>query len=189
MAADHDQTAMVASSGGRSVKLKIAAGLLLAVLLLLSSARFAYASTYDGAAVVARAEEELGKPYAWGAVGPAGYDASGLVSYCVTGYHTRIGTTATFMSWPRVSDPQPGDICVSPEHCGIYIGGYSMIHAPTFGQPVSRGSVQPGMIFVRPDAFPVPPNTGDSLPVIPLALCAAASLGVLLTLTRKRKAR
>ena len=100
--------------------------------------------------ILERAEQELGKPYEWGAVGPSAYDCSGLVSYCVTGMHTRIGTTSTFMGWPRVSDPQPGDICTSSSHCGIYIGGGSMIHAPTFGTVVSRGPVQSGMIFVRP---------------------------------------
>ena len=100
--------------------------------------------------ILERAEQELGKPYAWGAVGPNAYDCSGLVSYCVTGVHCRIGTTTTFMGWPRVSDPQPGDICTSSSHCGIYIGGGSMIHAPTEGTVVSRGPVQGGMIFVRP---------------------------------------
>lgn len=100
-------------------------------------------------AVVERAIQELGKPYQWGAVGPEAYDASGLVSYCLTGIHARIGTTSTFMSWPRVSDPQPGDICVSSSHCGIYVGPGQMIHAPTFGAVVSYGGIQGGMIIVR----------------------------------------
>lgn len=34
-----------------------------------------------GSAVVARAIQELGKPYQWGAVGPDAYDCSGLVYY------------------------------------------------------------------------------------------------------------
>lgn len=99
--------------------------------------------------IAARAEKELGKPYAWGAVGPSAYDAPGLVSYCLTGVHARIGTTSTFMGWPRVSDPQPGDICTSSYHCGIYMGPNSMIHAPAFGMAVSYGSIQPDMIIVR----------------------------------------
>ena len=169
--------------------MKKAACLLMAVLLLVSSSHFAYAYTYDGEAVVARAKQELGKPYEWGAVGPAGYDASGLVSYCITGLHTRIGTITTFMGWTRVCNPQPGDICVSSAHCGIYVGGNSMIHAPTFGYTVTYGNVQPDMIFVRPDTLPNMPNTGDSMPILPLALCAAASLGVLLITARKKKAR
>ena len=103
----------------------------------------------DGNAVVSRAYAEIGKPYAWGAVGPEGYDCSGLVSYCLTGVHCRIGTTSTFMSWPRVSNPQPGDICTSSSHCGIYIGPGQMIHAPTFGQVVSAAPIQGDMIIVR----------------------------------------
>lgn len=43
-------------------------------------------SSRDGrSGIVARAMEEIGKPYAWGAVGPDAYDTSGLVSYCVSG--------------------------------------------------------------------------------------------------------
>lgn len=99
--------------------------------------------------IVSRAIAEIGKPFIWGGIGPVGYDASGLVSYCVTGTHTRIGTTATFMNWPKVNEPQPGDICVNSEHCGIYIGNHAMVHAPTFGQVVSQGPIQAGMIFVR----------------------------------------
>ena len=103
----------------------------------------------SGSSVVARAEKELGKPYAWGAVGPDAYDASGLVSYCLTGVHARIGTTTTFMGWTRVTNPQPGDICVSSSHCGIYVSTGTMIHAPTFGQAVSYGAIQGDMIIVR----------------------------------------
>ena len=99
--------------------------------------------------ILARAEAELGKPYQWGAVGPDAYDCSGLVSYCLTGIHARLGTTTTFMSWPRVSDPQPGDICTSASHCGIYVGPGTMIHAPTFGQSVCYGAIQGDMIIVR----------------------------------------
>ena len=100
--------------------------------------------------IVDRAYGELGKPYVWGAVGPHSYDCSGLVSYCVSGKHVRIGTTGTFMGWTRVSNPQPGDICVNNGHCGIYIGNGQMIHAPQSGDVVKIGPVQAGMIYVRP---------------------------------------
>lgn len=103
----------------------------------------------DAGAIIDRAMAEIGKPYAWGAVGPQAYDAGGLVSYACCGQHVRIGTTATFMTWERVSNPQPGDICVKADHCGIYAGGGTMVHAPTFGQNVCIGPVQPGMIIVR----------------------------------------
>lgn len=99
--------------------------------------------------VFARAKNEIGKPYQWGAVGPEGYDAPGFVGYCLTGEHKRIGTTSTFMGWPRVSDPQPGDVCVSNDTCGIYAGGGSMIIARTFGTCVSYSNIDPNMIIVR----------------------------------------
>lgn len=103
----------------------------------------------SGNSVVNRAYSQLGKPYQWGAVGPSSFDCSGLVSYCLTGSYSRLGTTGTFMGWTRVSSPQPGDICVNSHHCGIYIGGGQMIHAPRTGDVVKVSSVHSGMIYVR----------------------------------------
>lgn len=103
----------------------------------------------SGNSVVNRAYSQLGKPYKWAAVGPSSFDCSGLVSYCLTGSYSRLGTTGTFMGWTRVSNPQPGDICVNSHHCGIYIGGGQMIHAPQTGDVVKVSSVHSGMIYVR----------------------------------------
>lgn len=103
----------------------------------------------SGNIVVNRAYSQLGKPYQWSAVGPNSFDCSGLVSYCLTGSYSRLGTTGTFMGWTRVSNPQPGDICVNSHHCGIYIGGGQMIHAPQTGDVVKVSSVHSGMIYVR----------------------------------------
>lgn len=103
----------------------------------------------SGNSVVNRAYSQLGKPYQLGAVGPNSFDCSGLVSYCLTGSYSRLGTTGTFMGWTRVSSPQPGDICVNSHHCGIYIGGGQMIHAPQTGDVVKVSSVHSGMIYVR----------------------------------------
>lgn len=103
----------------------------------------------SGNSVVNRAYSQLGKPYQWDAVGPNSFDCSGLVSYCLTGSYSRLGTTGTFMGWTRVSNPQPGDICVNSHHCGIYIGGGQMIHAPQTGDVVKVSSVHSGMIYVR----------------------------------------
>lgn len=103
----------------------------------------------SGNSVVNRAYSQLGKPYQCGAVGPNSFDCSGLVSYCLTGSYSRLGTTGTFMGWTRVSSPQPGDICVNSHHCGIYIGGGQMIHAPQTGDVVKVSSVHSGMIYVR----------------------------------------
>ena len=103
----------------------------------------------SGNSVVNRAYSQLGKPYQWSAVGPNSFDCSGLVSYCLTGSYSRLGTTGTFMGWTRVSNPQPGDICVNSHHCGIYIGGGQMIHAPRTGDVVKVSSVHSDMIYVR----------------------------------------
>lgn len=101
-------------------------------------------------AIVDRAHAQLGKPYVWGACGPSSFDCSGLVSYCLSGeYGKRLGTTHTFINWERVSDPQPGDICVNSNHCGVYIGDGQMIHAPHSGDVVKISAVHQGMIFVR----------------------------------------
>lgn len=104
--------------------------------------------------VVERAYSQLGKPYgyedaSYGA-GPTMYDCSGFVSFCLSGSYSRIGSTGTFMAWPLAPDPQPGDVAVSPSHCGIYIGNGQMIHSATYGVGVIQGPVQPDMKIVRP---------------------------------------
>lgn len=106
-------------------------------------------SNANGGTIVSRAYSQLGKPYVWGACGPSSFDCSGLVSYCLTGSYTRLGTTLTFMGWTRVSNPQPGDVVTTATHCGIYIGNGQMIHAPHTGDVVKVGPVQSGMIYVR----------------------------------------
>lgn len=109
--------------------------------------------SYDvntGNSTVERAWYWVGKAeYVWGACSPGAFDCSGFVSHCLTGGYSRLGTTYTFLGWPRVSDPQPGDIAVNAQHCGVYIGNGQMIHAATEGVGVIVGPVQAGMVFVR----------------------------------------
>ncbi len=104
--------------------------------------------------VVGRAYSQLGKPYGYDdpsyGAGPTMYDCSGFVSFCLSGSYSRMGSTNTFMAWPQVSDPQPGDVAVSWGHCGIYIGGNSMIHSATYGVGVIQSPVQGDMKIVRP---------------------------------------
>ena len=103
-----------------------------------------------GNAIVDRAMAMLGHSYQYGATGANGsFDCSGLVGYALTGTYDRIGNTTTFMNYNRVSDPQPGDICVNAGHTGIYIGNGQMIHAADEATGVVIGKVQSGMIYVR----------------------------------------
>ena len=107
-------------------------------------------NSVTGNAVVDRAYSYIGKAeYVWGACSPGAFDCSGFVAYCLTGNYARLGNTMTFLGWPRVSDPQPGDVCVNATHCGIYIGNGQMIHCADVGIGVIQGPVQAGMVYVR----------------------------------------
>ena len=104
-----------------------------------------------GNTIVERAMKEMGKPYVWGAVGPAGYDCSGLVSYALTGEHKRLGNAASFTQWTKVSaaEAKPGYVVATTKHCGIYIGNGQMIHAPHTGDFVKISTVQSNMLYLK----------------------------------------
>ena len=103
-----------------------------------------------GNAVVDRGLAEVGVArYVWGACSPHTFDCSGFVSYCLTGRYNRLGTTKTFIKWPEVSNPQPGDVCVNSGHCGIYIGGGQMVHASGTKSGIKVSAVKSNMIYVR----------------------------------------
>ena len=144
----------------------------------------------DNAEVVARAQSWVGKAiYKWGACCPGEFDASGFVSYCLTGIYCRIGTTYTFLDWPQATDPQPGDVCVSKEHCGIYMGGGQMIHAAAEGIGVIYTPVQRGMIYVKfpgNDGDPYP-STGDSADPFLWAVALLMSLGLGVTVLKLKR--
>ena len=105
-----------------------------------------------GSDIVSVALGLTGIPYVYGGETLAGLDCSGLVkyAYAAAGINLPHSSSAQTAGGTIVSDPQPGDICTSWSHCGIYIGGGQMIHAPTFGQTVCVSSVQSDMIIVRP---------------------------------------
>ncbi|WP_018541625.1 MULTISPECIES: C40 family peptidase [unclassified Streptomyces] len=95
------------------------------------------------AQAVAFAHAALGKPYAWGATGPAAYDCSGLTlaAWKAAGVtlprttYTQI-TSGARVTWPHLA---PGDLVFfysGISHVGLYIGGGEMIHAPHPGVPV-----------------------------------------------------
>lgn len=100
--------------------------------------------------IVERAQSHIGCPYSWGGTTSEGFDCSGFVSYCLCGEEgVRLGTTATIADWPIVEDPQPGDICITYGHCGVYVGDGRMIHASTYEVGVIESEVQSGMFYVR----------------------------------------
>ncbi|WP_406196162.1 NlpC/P60 family protein [Kitasatospora sp. NBC_01560] len=100
-------------------------------------------ATGRAAAVLQFAYAQLGKPYVWGATGPAGFDCSGL---------TGAAYRAADVKLPRVSQDQwnagrripraelqPGDLVFfygDLHHVGLYIGDGKMIHAPRTGKNV-----------------------------------------------------
>lgn len=98
--------------------------------------------------IVERANASLGMPYQFGGCSPAGFDASGFVSYCVTGQYNRLGSTAQFFnSWERTSNPEPGDICATSSTCGVYIGNGLMVHGIQ-GAGFTVKPVQAGMVYL-----------------------------------------
>ncbi|MGW0791665.1 NlpC/P60 family protein [Streptomyces sp. NPDC002911] len=95
------------------------------------------------AQAVAFAYGALGKPYVWGATGPASFDCSGLTqaAWRDAGVSLPRTTYTQINTGRRVSRSElaPGDLVFfypGVTHVGLYIGGGRMIHAPRPGAPV-----------------------------------------------------
>ena len=101
------------------------------------------------ASAIAFALHELGKPYVWGATGPASYDCSGLMLRAFQA----AGITLPRVSWLQyqagghvpVRQAQPGDLLfyatdpsdpATIHHVMLYMGNDKMVEAPFSGQPV-----------------------------------------------------
>lgn len=102
-------------------------------------------SSGKGAAAVAFAEAQIGKPYAFGATGPGSYDCSGLTmaAWNAAGVQLDRTSEAQFHDGTPVSQDQlqPGDLVFfydsyAPSHVGIYVGNGTVIHAPHPGASV-----------------------------------------------------
>ncbi|MEW2126110.1 NlpC/P60 family protein [Streptomyces sp. NPDC007259] len=109
--------------------------------------------------VLAFARAQIGKPYVWGATGPASYDCSGLTQAAWKAAGVDIPRT----TWDQVkvgtriatADLQPGDLVFFYDdisHVGIYKGDGMMIHAPKPGANVREESIYYMPIYgsVRP---------------------------------------
>ncbi|MEU5973508.1 NlpC/P60 family protein [Streptomyces sp. NPDC047315] len=100
------------------------------------------------ARAVAYAYGALGKPYVWGATGPASYDCSGLTqaAWRAAGISLPRTTYTQINAGKRVarSELAPGDLVFfypGISHVGLYVGGGRMVHAPRPGAPVRIASI------------------------------------------------
>ncbi|MER6849178.1 NlpC/P60 family protein [Streptomyces flaveolus] len=114
----------------------------------------------EGDRAVRFAVEQLGKPYQWGAEGPASYDCSGLTSVAWQRAGTPIPRTSQ-EQWARLEhvpleDLRPGDLVVYfPEatHVALYLGDGMVVQAPRPGAEVKVSPIaaNPVLGAVRPD--------------------------------------
>lgn len=113
-----------------------------------------------GAAAVAFATAQIGKPYVWGAEGPGSYDCSGLTSQAWAAAKRTIPRTSQ-EQWrllPRIDikDMRPGDLIIyhaDASHVGMYVGDGAIVHAPRPGRNVTLAGAGSMRILgvVRPD--------------------------------------
>ncbi|MFF6861670.1 NlpC/P60 family protein [Streptomyces sp. ESR1.13] len=129
----------------------------------------------EGDRAVRFAVEQLGKPYEWGAEGPASYDCSGLTSVAWQRAGTPIPRTSQ-EQWARLEHVpldalRPGDLVVYfPEatHVALYLGDGMVVQAPRPGaavkvSPIAANPVL-GAVRPDPDGEPVGRYTPPRLP-------------------------
>jgi cell wall-associated NlpC family hydrolase len=109
------------------------------------------------AAAVRTALGQVGKPYRWGATGPAMFDCSGLVRFAYAHAGLSLPRTSR-QQWSagrhvQVADLRPGDLVFfahdpadpsTIHHVGMYVGQGLMVHAPHTGALVRVDPVRPG---------------------------------------------
>ncbi|MCX4732553.1 C40 family peptidase [Streptomyces sp. NBC_01363] len=110
----------------------------------------AYPATADLPAGSARAavavmavRQALGRPYIWGANGPAGFDCSGLMQWAYAQAGVSLPRTSQAQRYAGhmvpLSEARPGDLVAyraDAGHIAMYVGNGQVIHAPYPGAPV-----------------------------------------------------
>jgi len=103
--------------------------------------------------VIRFALAQVGKPYIWGADGPAGYDCSGLTSaaWRRAGVHLPPQSGAQARRGMRVSRSaaRPGDLVVWSGHVAVYAGDGLVIHAPGRGRRIQVSPIWGSPTFRR----------------------------------------
>ncbi|WP_405552860.1 NlpC/P60 family protein [Streptomyces sp. NBC_01171] len=120
-------------------------------------------ASVEGGQAVRYALAQIGKPYRWGAVGPASFDCSGLTSRAWARAGTPIPRTSQ-EQWARLphvplNSLRPGDLVIYfPEatHVALYLGDGKVVQAPRTGETIKISPIaaNPVLGAVRPDAAP-----------------------------------
>ncbi|MFF8970363.1 NlpC/P60 family protein [Streptomyces sp. NPDC014995] len=114
----------------------------------------------QGDRAVRYAVRQLGKPYQWGAEGPASYDCSGLTSEAWRAAGSPIPRTSQeqWARLPRIplDELRPGDLVIyfpDATHVAMYVGGGRVVQAPRTGEKIKISPVasHPILGAVRPD--------------------------------------
>ncbi|MFJ4694979.1 NlpC/P60 family protein [Streptomyces sp. NPDC088766] len=139
----------------------------------------------EGDRAVRYAVRQLGKPYEWGAEGPASYDCSGLTSEAWRAAGSPIPRTSQ-EQWAELehiplAELRPGDLVVYfPEatHVAIYLGGGRVVQAPRPGAAVKVSPIaaNPVLGAVRPDPLE-PPSPRYEPPALPETATAGSDEG------------
>jgi peptidoglycan DL-endopeptidase CwlO len=109
-----------------------------------TTATYTGPTTTQAEQAVAFAYAQLGKPYQWGATGPASYDCSGLAeaAWAAAGVAIPRDTYEQWAALPHIaaSAIQPGDLLYYDGigHVAMYVGDGYIIDAPQTGLDVER---------------------------------------------------
>ncbi|MFG2980689.1 NlpC/P60 family protein [Streptomyces sp. NPDC048258] len=131
--------------------------------------------TAAGGAALTYAAAQIGKPYVWGAEGPASFDCSGLTSQAWAHAGRAIPRTSQ-EQWARLpkvplDQLRPGDLVVyfpKATHVGLYVGEGKVIQAPRPGAKVKVSPIAAnpllGAVRPDPDGTPLAEFTPPPLP-------------------------